>query len=113
LLGYLLRWLVSATLQCPRFHTAAGCLNSKTGAEHCWLEWHLDDTFKLLEIEDKHQILCPGLSVIDYGAALGAWSQVAVQGPNSAESWLCLPFSYGWSVPDRIPAFGVHLKKSE
>ncbi|CAM2111475.1 unnamed protein product [Caretta caretta] len=40
-------------------------------------------TFKLLEIEDKRQVLGPGLSVIDYGAAPGAWSQVAVQRPNA------------------------------
>ncbi|KAG7459972.1 hypothetical protein MATL_G00216250 [Megalops atlanticus] len=40
--------------------------------------------FKLLEIDDKHKILKPGCSVIDCGAAPGAWSQVAVQRVNSA-----------------------------
>ncbi|MBN3274744.1 MRM2 methyltransferase, partial [Polyodon spathula] len=35
--------------------------------------------FKLLDITEKHRILQPGLSVVDYGAAPGAWSQVAVE----------------------------------
>lgn len=43
--------------------------------------------FKLIEIDDKYRLLKPGLSVIDCGAAPGAWSQVAVQRVNStAES---------------------------
>ncbi|KAM7152085.1 rRNA methyltransferase 2, mitochondrial isoform 1-T1 [Macrochelys suwanniensis] len=90
--------LVSTSLQCQRFHIAAGCLKSKTGAEHRWLERHLKDpfvratkqhnyrcrsAFKLLEIDDKHKVLRPGLSVIDCGAAPGAWSQVAVQRVNA------------------------------
>ncbi|XP_006112938.1 rRNA methyltransferase 2, mitochondrial [Pelodiscus sinensis] len=90
--------LVSTSFQCQRFHSAAGCLKSKTGAEHRWLERHLKDpfvkatkqhnyrcrsAFKLLEIDDKHKFLCPGLSVIDCGAAPGAWSQVAVQRVNA------------------------------
>lgn len=70
----------------------------KTGAEHQWLERHLKDpfvkatkrqhyrcrsAFKLLEIDDKLHILRPGLSVLDCGAAPGAWSQVAVERVNA------------------------------
>lgn len=39
--------------------------------------------FKLLEIDDKLHILRPGLSVLDCGAAPGAWSQVAVERVNA------------------------------
>ncbi|XP_071616982.1 rRNA methyltransferase 2, mitochondrial isoform X1 [Heliangelus exortis] len=78
-------------------HTTVGFLK-KTGTEHWWLERHLKDpfvkatkqqnyrcrsAFKLLEIDDKFHILCPGLSVLDCGAAPGAWSQVAVERVNS------------------------------
>lgn len=37
----------------------------------------------MLEIDDKYKILKPGFSVVDCGAAPGAWSQVAVQRVNS------------------------------
>ncbi|CAH0397824.1 unnamed protein product [Chilo suppressalis] len=39
--------------------------------------------FKLLEINDKTNILQPGLTVIDLGASPGSWTQVAVQKTNS------------------------------
>lgn len=70
----------------------------RTGAEHLWLMRHLKDpfvkaakvesyrcrsAFKLLEMNEKHHILRPGLRVLDCGAAPGAWSQVAVQSVNS------------------------------
>src|SRR5215471_18600264 len=35
--------------------------------------------FKLAEIDDKYQLLRPGMSVVDLGAAPGGWSQVAAQ----------------------------------
>jgi 23S rRNA (uridine2552-2'-O)-methyltransferase len=35
--------------------------------------------FKLAEIDDKHHILRPGISVVDLGAAPGGWSQIAAQ----------------------------------
>jgi 23S rRNA (uridine2552-2'-O)-methyltransferase len=35
--------------------------------------------FKLAEIDDKHHLLRPGMTVVDLGAAPGGWSQVAVQ----------------------------------
>jgi 23S rRNA (uridine2552-2'-O)-methyltransferase len=35
--------------------------------------------FKLAEIDDKHHLLRPGLTVVDLGAAPGGWSQIAAQ----------------------------------
>lgn len=68
--------------------TARGRKNSSTR----WLDRQLNDpyvakaqlegyrsraAFKLLEIDEKAEILKPGLSVLDLGAAPGGWSQVA------------------------------------
>ncbi|XP_067912012.1 rRNA methyltransferase 2, mitochondrial isoform X2 [Heterodontus francisci] len=79
------------------FHTTAEQLK-KTAAEQRWLSRQLRDSyvksarqqnyrcrsaFKLLEIDEKHGILKPGISVIDCGAAPGAWSQVAVDRVNA------------------------------
>ncbi|KAL4677906.1 hypothetical protein H8959_020580, partial [Pygathrix nigripes] len=95
--GYLK--LVCASFQRQGFHTAGSRCKSRTGAEHLWLTRHLRDpfvkaakvesyrcrsAFKLLEVNERHQILRPGLRVLDCGAAPGAWSQVAVQKVNAA-----------------------------
>jgi 23S rRNA (uridine2552-2'-O)-methyltransferase len=57
-----------------------------------WLAEHFDDhyvrqaqqrglrsrsAFKLLELQEKHRLLRPGMTVVDLGAAPGGWSQVA------------------------------------
>jgi 23S rRNA (uridine2552-2'-O)-methyltransferase len=57
-----------------------------------WLERHMNDpyvqrskadgyrsraAYKLIEIDDKHHLLKPGMRVIDLGAAPGGWCQVA------------------------------------
>ncbi|XP_012266172.1 rRNA methyltransferase 2, mitochondrial isoform X2 [Athalia rosae] len=39
--------------------------------------------FKLLELNQKHLILSPGMTVVDCGAAPGSWSQVAVHLTNA------------------------------
>lgn len=59
-----------------------------------WLKEHFDDhwvaraqaegyrsraSFKLLEIHEKDQLLRPGMTVLDLGAAPGGWSQVAAR----------------------------------
>jgi 23S rRNA (uridine2552-2'-O)-methyltransferase len=59
-----------------------------------WLERQLNDpyvraaqqqglrsraAFKLIELDEKHKLLKPGLRVVDLGAAPGGWTQVAVQ----------------------------------
>ncbi len=41
--------------------------------------------FKLLEIDDKHRLLKPGVVVVDLGAAPGGWSQVAAQRTKAAK----------------------------
>jgi 23S rRNA (uridine2552-2'-O)-methyltransferase len=59
-----------------------------------WLQEHFDDeyvkksqkdgyrsraVYKLLEIDEKDQLLKPGMTVVDLGAAPGSWSEVAAQ----------------------------------
>ena len=36
-------------------------------------------SFKLLEIHERHQLIKPGMRVLDLGAAPGSWSQVAAK----------------------------------
>ncbi|KAG3260127.1 hypothetical protein H1C71_029830 [Ictidomys tridecemlineatus] len=94
--GYLK--LACASLQRQGFHTAGCYYKGRTGAEHLWLSRHLKDpfvkaakvesyrcrsAFKLLEMNERHRILWPGLRVLDCGAAPGAWSQVAVHSVNA------------------------------
>jgi len=43
------------------------------------LNYRARSAFKLLEIENKHNIFKPGQIVLDCGAAPGSWSQVVVQ----------------------------------
>lgn len=76
-------------------------MRAKSPAEQRWLQRQLKDpyvkashaqnfrcrsAFKLLEIDAKFRLLQPGYSVVDCGAAPGAWSQVAVQKVNSARA---------------------------
>ncbi|XP_006889795.1 PREDICTED: putative ribosomal RNA methyltransferase 2 [Elephantulus edwardii] len=98
--GCSVHWkLACVSLQAPRFHMAESLPKNRTGAEHLWLMRHLKDpfvkaskmesyrcrsAFKLLEMNERHRILRPGLHVLDCGAAPGAWSQVAVQSVNAA-----------------------------
>ncbi|XP_069784410.1 rRNA methyltransferase 2, mitochondrial isoform X2 [Narcine bancroftii] len=87
------------------FHMATELLR-KTPAEQRWLTRQQQDpfvksarqqnyrcrsAFKLLEIDEKHGILRPGISVLDCGAAPGAWSQVAVDRVNATGSDLKAP----------------------
>ena len=41
--------------------------------------------FKLIEIDDKHRLLKPGMVVLDLGAAPGGWSQVAAERVGATE----------------------------
>jgi 23S rRNA (uridine2552-2'-O)-methyltransferase len=65
-----------------------------------WLERHINDpyvqraklegyraraAFKLLEIDEKHQILKGAKRIIDLGAAPGSWSQIASKVTNSTQ----------------------------
>jgi len=65
-----------------------------------WLERQLNDpyvlqakrdglrsraAYKLIEIDDKHHFLKPGISVVDLGAAPGGWSQIAAKRTGAAD----------------------------
>lgn len=67
---------------------------AKSTSSKRWLQRHFDDpyvqqaqregyrsraAFKLLEIQDKDQLIRPGQVVVDLGAAPGGWSQVAAR----------------------------------
>lgn len=45
--------------------------------------------FKLIEIDDKHHILKPGHTVVECGAAPGAWTQVCAKRINSCGTCNC------------------------
>ena len=69
-------------------------MGKKKSSSRAWLKEHHDDIFvqraqkegyrsravyKLMEINDKDQILRRGMSVLDLGSAPGGWSQVAAK----------------------------------
>ncbi|RZC34888.1 ribosomal RNA methyltransferase CG11447 [Asbolus verrucosus] len=75
--------------------------SSKGSSSHQWLTRQSSDpyvekaklmnyrcrsAFKLLEIDDRFQILRPGQTVIDCGASPGSWTQVAVTRVNADAS---------------------------
>ncbi len=72
----------------------------RTVASKRWLERQLNDpyvarakregfrsraAYKLIEIDDKHHLLKPGMTVVDLGAAPGGWSQVAAKRVGAPE----------------------------
>lgn len=72
----------------------------RSASSQRWLERQLNDpyvaaakregfrsraAFKLAEIDKKHQLLKPGLRVVDLGAAPGGWSQVAADRVKAVE----------------------------
>ncbi|KAM3863813.1 rRNA methyltransferase 2, mitochondrial [Diretmus argenteus] len=101
-------------------------LKGKTAAEQRWIVRQLKDpfvkasrvhnyrcrsAFKLLEIDDRFKVLKPGFSVVDCGAAPGAWSQVAVQRVNSAGTDTELPRGtvVGIDLLNIAPLDGAHF----
>ena len=79
-----------------RVKTARGRKTSSTR----WLQRQLNDpyvaaarregyrsraAFKLIEIDDKHHFLKPGMRVVDLGCAPGGWLQVAVKRAGAAD----------------------------
>jgi len=76
------------------FSSSTKYLKSKSSSSSAWLARHVKDpyvlrsgredyrarsAYKLLEINDKARILMPGQTVVECGAAPGAWTQVATQ----------------------------------
>lgn len=66
----------------------------RTASSTRWMQEHFDDhyvklaqkrglrsraAFKLEELQEKDQLIRPGMTVVDLGAAPGGWSQVAVK----------------------------------
>ncbi|HWU34802.1 MAG TPA: 23S rRNA (uridine(2552)-2'-O)-methyltransferase RlmE [Methylovorus sp.] len=66
----------------------------RTRTSKGWMQEHVNDEFvkraqrdgyraraayKLMEIDDKDQLIKPGMTIVDLGATPGSWSQVAVQ----------------------------------
>ncbi len=65
-----------------------------TRTSKAWMQEHLNDEFvkraqkegyraraayKLIEIDDKDELIKPGMTIVDLGSTPGSWSQVAVQ----------------------------------
>jgi 23S rRNA (uridine2552-2'-O)-methyltransferase len=70
-----------------------------------WMQEHFDDeyvkmaqaqgyrsraVFKLKEIQDKDQLIKPGMNIIDLGAAPGGWSQFARQNTGKKDKIIAL-----------------------
>lgn len=66
--------------------------NKLSKSSRAWMREHLDDhyvkrahkdgyrsraAYKLLEIQDKYNMIKPGMTVVDLGATPGSWSQIA------------------------------------
>ncbi len=73
-------------------HQRVKTAGKRTELSARWIERHINDpyvhrskidgyrsraAYKLLEIDEKHKLLKPGLRVVDLGAAPGGWCQVA------------------------------------
>ncbi|XP_076000041.1 rRNA methyltransferase 2, mitochondrial [Genypterus blacodes] len=115
---------------CLMKNSAHNKVKGKTPAEQRWLKRHLKDpyvkashvqnfrcrsAFKLMEMDDRFRVLQPGLSVVDCGAAPGAWSQVAVQRVNAAGTDPELPCGtvVGIDLLNIAPLDGAHFLSSQ
>src|SRR5215468_6000456 len=83
-----------------RLHVQVRTGGKRKHSSKLWLERQLNDpyvakarregyrsraAFKLIEIDDKHRLLKPGMTVVDLGAAPGGWSQIAAKRVGAAE----------------------------
>jgi 23S rRNA (uridine2552-2'-O)-methyltransferase len=77
-----------------RMHVQVKTGGKRKLSSKLWLERQLNDpyvaqakrdgyrsraAYKLIEIDDKHRLLKPGMTVVDLGAAPGGWSQIAAR----------------------------------
>jgi 23S rRNA (uridine2552-2'-O)-methyltransferase len=77
-----------------RMHVTVKTGGKRKLSSKLWLERQLNDpyvaqakrdgyrsraAYKLIEIDDKHHFLKPGITVVDLGAAPGGWSQIAAR----------------------------------
>jgi 23S rRNA (uridine2552-2'-O)-methyltransferase len=84
-----------------RLHVTVKTGGKRKLSSKLWLERQLNDpyvaqakrdgyrsraAYKLLEIDDKHHFLRPGLVVVDLGAAPGGWSQIAAKRVGAADN---------------------------
>jgi 23S rRNA (uridine2552-2'-O)-methyltransferase len=82
-----------------RLHVTVRTGGKRKLSSKLWLERQLNDpyvaqakregfrsraAFKLTEIDDKHHLFKPGMTVVDLGAAPGGWSQVAAKRVGAA-----------------------------
>jgi 23S rRNA (uridine2552-2'-O)-methyltransferase len=82
-----------------RLHVTVKSGGKRKLSSKLWLERQLNDpyvaqakrdgyrsraAYKLVEIDDKHHLLKPGMTVVDLGAAPGGWSQIAARRVGSA-----------------------------
>jgi 23S rRNA (uridine2552-2'-O)-methyltransferase len=83
-----------------RLHVTVKSGGKRKLSSKLWLERQLNDpyvaqakrdglrsraAYKLIEIDDKHHFLRPGITVVDLGAAPGGWSQVAAKRVGAAD----------------------------
>ena len=83
-----------------RLHVQVKTHGKRKLSSKLWLERQLNDpyvqqakkdglrsraAYKIIEMDDKHRFLKPGISVVDLGAAPGGWSQIAARRVGSAE----------------------------
>ena len=83
-----------------RLHVTVKTGGKRKLSSKLWLERQLNDpyvaqakrdgyrsraAYKLIEIDDKHRLLKPGMTVVDLGAAPGGWSQIAAKRIGAAD----------------------------
>jgi len=83
-----------------RLHVQVKTGGKRKLSSKLWLERQLNDpyvaqakrdgyrsraAYKLIEIDDKHRLLKPGMTVVDLGAAPGGWSQIAAKRIGAAD----------------------------
>src|SRR6476659_200063 len=83
-----------------RLHVTVKSGGKRKLSSKLWLERQLNDpyvaqakrdglrsraAYKLIEIDDKHHFLKPGIVVVDLGAAPGGWSQIAARRVGAAD----------------------------